>query len=368
MLNLISLAMVLANPATPAPTETQSNPVDVVAAASQDGLPIEQLLDEMLTDLGLELARLDARDISPLALRRVILPSMLSTELGQMVRAQTHARLTQVEGLSLVQCMACSSVRTRVEGGEWVVRRGVVDGREARRVGEEIGAAAFLDLTLDLVDDETRLVLYAEVVRVSTSAVILAKRFDADETTAALSRNGRRLETAETRRAELEAMWQGKPTYGHAGIVGMVRIPYESPDFDGAISGVSLAYRLYELFGARRANLFGLQMEGFYDPSLNHGTKQNIPTAGGMFSAVYLRSLLADDQRWPTVRLGINAGGFIGGTLGNTVFGGGLVEVMMRYRLAINTGVFYVVPATVEELDGRIGGLCFRAGGSFNWE
>ena len=205
-------------------------------------------------------------------------------------------------------------------------------------------------------------------MRSTNSTIIFARRYLSDETSAALARDGHKPQTVEQRRAELEAMLLGRPTFGHSAIVGIVRIPYKTPGFNGAISGVCISYRLYEVFGERQAHLFGLQMEGFMDPTLKLGDKKQLPAAGGMFTGVYMRSFQFDDMRLPVIRVGVNAGGFLGGTIGNSALAGLLLEVKMRYRLAAHAGLFYVAPVSVDELNGRLGGLAFRVGGSFNWE
>jgi hypothetical protein len=109
-------------------------------------------------------------------------------------------------------------------------------------------------------------------------------------------------------------------------------------------------------------------MEGFIDPSMSADARGKIPAAGGMFTGAYLRQFFQDDLRLPVIRAGFNAGGFIGGSLGNTIVVGTLVEVMMRYRISANVGVLYIVPTHLTDLHADLGGLSFRVAGGFNWE
>ncbi len=359
-------------PGAPAPDAEPAadQPIEALALASQEPLGFYELLDELLADVVIELERLPLSEISPMALLGVQLSSNLSPELEEAVAVRLQAALGGLSGLSQIHCVACGAVRSRVEGGEWVVTRGVVSSQELRQLGSELGVQSFLSVHLEYLETvpEEKLALSLRLVRPATSAVILARRLVSDETTAALARDGKRRQSTEARRAELEALLLEKPHYGHAAITGILRVPYRSKTFDGMISGISLAYRLYEMFGERRRHLFGLQMEGFMDPSLDADEKGQIPAAGALFTAVYMRSFLPDDLRLPVVRAGFNAGGFVGGTLGNTITAGPSVEVLLRHRLALSASVFYVVPTEIEELESRLGGWSYRVGGSFNWE
>jgi hypothetical protein len=372
-LNAVTLVLLAALGGAPGESpQVAVDPSEVtrVALASLEPLSFDQLLDELLAELTVRLGRLPRADISPLALRSVQLSSNLAPELEETIAIRVNAALASIAGLTQVECAACFAVRSRIDKETWVVSRGVVDAAEVREVAREIGAQAFLDVRLEYleVQPEEKLALTVRLVRGATSSILFAERLMSDQTTAALARSGHLAQSAEDRRAELEAMLLGRPHYGHAAIVGNLRVPYKSKTFDGMISGISVAYRLYEMFGDRRANLFGLQMEGFIDPTLKPDKKGKVPAAGGLFTGTYLRSLVSDDLRLPVVRVGFNAGGFIGGNLGNTVVAGAALEVLLRFRLAINASVLYVVPTKVEELDGTLGGLSYRLGGSFNWE
>ena len=123
-------------------------PVAEIARASQEDLTFFQVLDELLFDFALDLGKLSPVDISPLALRSIHLSSNLSTELEETLAIRINAVVNTVPNIAQVQCLSCFAVRSRLEGGEWVVKRGAVSRADLNAVGEELGAASFMDLVL----------------------------------------------------------------------------------------------------------------------------------------------------------------------------------------------------------------------------
>src|SRR5262249_30055372 len=142
---ILSLWLLVQAPVTPpqAATMPVSERKVVPSATAKDTKPgkgqsFYQLLDEVLDEAVNDMAKLGLDDLSPVAIGAVHISPNLSTELEETIVLRLTAMLGKVPKLKQVHCASCFSVRSRVEGGDWVVTRGIVGRDDMKRVATEL--------------------------------------------------------------------------------------------------------------------------------------------------------------------------------------------------------------------------------------
>jgi len=94
---------------------------------------------------------------------------------------------------------------------------------------------------------------------------------------------------------------------------------------------------------------------------------------GGFVGLTYMYELTAKSFFLPDIRVGGEAGGFIVGTAGNSAYFEGDVEVMLKFRLGVGAGLFYMVPvafppaSSTDSSTSQLGGLSYRLKMMFVW-
>jgi hypothetical protein len=237
-----------------------------------------------------------------------------------------------------------------------VVQLGAVSQEDVAKLGTSLGATSFLEIDFSYSRQANAMDLQARLVRASDSVILWSESYSSDATTAALLRGRERVKSRSERRDELDRLIQGRPYYGHGVAVGTTILPWDMPGRSSVV-GLSGGYRLYERFGPDRKNLFGLQLDGFFNI--------NAPLLGAFIGAAFQREISTKSLFLPEVRVGGSVGGFLVGTEGNSFYAEGSADLMMKFRFGVGVSVLYLYPATYLGYD--LGGLGFRARLTFNW-
>src|SRR2546430_13384809 len=97
----------------------------------------DDIVDELVDEFAADVARLGAAQISPVLLERVRVSANMNPEYAHIFEARLAAAVFKSASLALVRCLECAATRSRVEGGDWVVSRGVTTREEARGVAKK---------------------------------------------------------------------------------------------------------------------------------------------------------------------------------------------------------------------------------------
>jgi len=369
LLTLLAFPL-LAEAREPTPQE-KAHELGTIIAASTETPDAERSLADILEELVLSYSKLDRRLFSPLMVERVIVSPQLSDEMRKRLVMMLSTALSRVPDLQEVACFNCENVlRSRIQDGNWQLSLGATDRDASRSRAAALGAKSFLIVALE-IDGEGALVLDATLFSAETGELINGKRITGDAQRAALERDPKELQPAEKREAELLKTYGRHPFLAQAVQLGFLRIPYVLSGDDGAINGLSLGYRLAEVFGPGREWLVGLQLQAFLDPALRLIPTNPLPVSGGLVTIVFAYTLRFQDLRIPLFRAGVNAGGYVGGSLGNSFAAGGVLEIMMRFRLGLNLSLMYILPVNLQStlnIPLTVGGVTFSVGTSFNWD
>lgn len=330
--------------------------VDELLLRGAEPIALVDLVEEALDDLAFDLAQLDAQAVSPMAIRAVTVSPNLRSAFARSLETRATSVVASATTIRQVHCAQCRALRSRVVDGEWVVQLGAVTAKDLAALGESLNATSFLELDLSYSRQANAMDLQARLVRASDSAILWSESYSSDGTTAALLRGRERVKSRSERREELDRLIQGKPYYGHGVMLGTTILPWDMPG-RSSIIGLSGGYRLFERFGAERKNLFGLQLEGFFNI--------NAPLLGAFVGAAFQREISTKSLFLPEVRVGGAAGGFLVGTEGNSFYAEGSADLMLKFRFGVGVSVLYLYPA--QYLNYDLGGLGFRARLTFNW-
>lgn len=331
--------------------------VEKQVISGQGSIHLYQLVEEMTDDLVVDLRDLNLAAVSPVAMRRMGLSPNLSAAFGDFVESTVVSEISNATKLRVKRCVACSSLRSRIEGGDWVVTLGMTQHEDFRREAEALGVKAFLDLRFAFYPGVNIAALNVEVIRAEDGAVMWAETYRSDSSTAAILRSGDRVESRKERLLELERKLDARPYYGHIVYGGGTYIPYDSDA--GSISGMAMGYRIYEKFGEDRRWLFGVGAEGFANFSEDNAL------LGSFVGATLHYQLTEPNLNSVTVRTGPSLYGFFAGTEGNSAALEWGVDAIMQFRLGVGASAFYFVPTEFAGAD--LGGLGFKGRVTFNW-
>ncbi len=317
---------------------------------------IYQLVEEMIDEIISDVVDLNPRAISPAAFRHMNLTPNLSAQFGDFVESTLISALSAHTDITVKRCVACHSLRSRVDGQDWVVTRGMVDHDELVAEAERLGVTAFLDSRLSFFPGANIVAMQVEFIRAEDGAVLWTETYRSDSTTANILRTGDRVASRHERVRELERRIDERPYYGHQLMAGAGYIPYDSPQ--GGISGATIGYRLYEKFGPELRYLFGIGAEGFANFSDN-------PLLGSFIYATFQTELTSKNLNRPTYRTGPTVGGFFAGSEGNSFVAEWGVDAILQFRLGAGASVFYFLPTDFAGYD--LGGFGLKGRVSFNW-
>lgn len=325
-----------------------------VIRASQPAPTYDDHLHDVLTELAIALK--SQTSVAPIA---VLLPTVsgLAPEAGARLRVKLEHALKDA-ALEEAFCDPCADQALAL-------------------LAKHVGAAMFLRTHLEW--QRTRLVLEAMLVS-ADGRIAWAKRFESDEKRAALVDRG--MMSVDAYAEEMSKQLPKKTSFGLAAIAGILSMPYKVTvpglaDIKGSINGIMFAFRFYEAFGYDRSLIVGAEARGFIDTEFQRNLPPNtlqegvsFPASGGMFTGVIAYAPpFAADLRAPRLRLGGEVGVFLGGSLGNNVVAGGIIELLV-HRFGLNVALLYVgeSKSVLGPVNLSVGGFTYAAGGSFNWD
>jgi hypothetical protein len=343
----------------PQPSSTKLNTEDLIRK-SRTNVNFYELVDEILDEIAYQLSKQDAMAMSPLAIRMVRLSPDLRPEFAGTLEARLLARISQVTSIRTAVCIECSSMRSRVENGQWLVSLGAVRQEDLQRIGRAQGIKTFVDLDFTFNPSASTIWMEAVAFRASDGGVVWSDAYRSDATTAMLLRSGHRVPSRAERLEELEHKIQGRPYFGYMVSVGLARLGYNGPT--GDIGGPMATIRIHERFGENNQQLFGLSVGIFFT---------GVPTAGKnvlnslMSGAYYSTNLSEPSLNQPEIWVYGELGGMFSGNQGNTFYGEGGLDVHLKWRLSMVGGLQYVLPTHFADHD--LGGLGYRLRLAFNW-
>jgi len=316
----------------------------------------DDIVDEMVDDFAVDIARLGAAQISPVLLERVHVSANMNPEYAHIFEARVAAAVFKAANVALVRCVECTATRSRVENADWVVTRGVTTREEARAVARKYGARTFLDISLTLREQPASLSMDVELVRAEDSSIAYAEGYRMDADRAMLYRGADKAQTREERLKELEDKINQRPRFVAAFETGMMLVS-NSP-YGGFWGGV-LHYRLTERFGSGKQFEGGVVLGGFINPDY---------LAGGTL-AMMLQTRLGDGNSYlPSVWLGADAGIFLTGNAGNTPIAGPTLRWQIGTRIGLHAAARYMVPFQLRGKGESYGGFAPELGVGFIWE
>jgi hypothetical protein len=349
-------------PPSKGPTPVTPTQIEQIIRRSTDTVDFFELVDDMLDETARQISLVDPKLLSPMAIRLVRLSANLRPEFARTLEARLTARLVQSTPVKVTVCAECEALRSRVENGAWVVTLGAVKQEDLRRLGNTVGINTFMDVDFTYSADTGVIWMEATAFRASDGGVVWSDAYRSDGTMAVMLRTGQKIPTRAEKAAELEQKLAGRPNYGYAASLGIAQFGYAAPT--GDVIGAQVSLRFHEKFGENQSNLFGISA-GIVTTGPPSTTKKPQALNTILLGAYYSHNLSKPNLNWPEIWGYGEAGGMFTGNEGNTFYGEGGVDVHLKWRLSLMTGLMYVLPTTYSGYD--LGGLGFRARVAMNW-
>lgn len=324
--------------------------------SGDSSISIYHVVAEILDDVMADVQRLRLAQVSPMAIRGVAVSPNLSPLFAQWVEGELTSRFNQSADISIRYCASCQSLRTSVEGGEWVLKLGWSSQKDMETAAELLGVNAFLDAHVSFIPEANQVIISFKIFSAKQGQVLWAETYTSDQTTAAILRSGERVMTREEAYRELTRKIEARPYYGYQIYFGGGMIPYEGPP--GNTDFITAGIRFYEKFGEDKANLFGIFIESAVNVFSN-------PLFGAFFGGIYQRRInrpnLNDIQLWGGGALSF----FLAGVEGNTLAMESTFDAIMQFRLGLGVSLYYAVPVEFAGFD--LGGFGYKFRFTFNF-
>jgi hypothetical protein len=312
------------------------------------------VLDEMIDQLAADMARLGPARVGPILLERIRLSDNLNPDFAPVLEARLAASIARATEVALMRCAECWATRGRLEGGAWVVSRGVNRKEELTAIARKYAARTLLTVALTLLDEPSTLAMDVELVRADDSSIAFAEQYRMNPETALLYRGVDRTQSRIDRLKELQDRIDQRPRFGQEADVGVMFMT----NYGNLSWGTVGRYALTEQFGENGAGEAGVEAGGY----LNTSTF----SAGLLGGVIRLRVSPAQILA-PDVRLVAHAGALI--TAGaSSFYGGGGIRWKPAVRVTIFALFDYLAPFQFRPTGPRYGEFAPQLGAGFTWQ
>lgn len=336
-------------------------PAEQVLVIPGERVDANEVLDEMLDELGADLALLGAAQVTPLLLQRVRVSDNMHPDFAQVLEARLVASVQRAASVAVIKCMECFSTRGRIENATWIVSRGITDREELQKTATKYGAKMMLNAVLTLYTNPSSLALDVELIRASDGTIFFAEGYRVHPHTAQLFRAADRAQKREARLKDLEERINQRPQIHHGYFVDVMLLPSDDAP-EGPVVGAKGTYRIMEAFGPQREYRIGMNVAAFTNP-------RRLPFVAMAGPSLQMK-VLFDNVYLPQCHAGGTAGYLMSnssdGWVGSPYFGA-LGECVLSHRIALHAGLNFVIPFQLGTTGYRYGGFTPEAGVAFIW-
>ena len=321
-------------------------------------LAADDVLDEMLDEFAADVARLGAAEVGPILLERVQLGGNINPAYAAVVESRLAAAVFRSANVALVRCVECNSTRSRVDGAEWVVSRGITTREEAQQMARKYGARTFLDVALEVREHPTPgMGMEVEMVRPQDSSIAFAETYRMDASQGLLYRGADRAQSREARLKELEDKLNQRPRWGGALEFGAIGFMGGSSNLWGATG----RFNLVEEFGDDHEFQAGLTAAGFFNFP---GAPLSVPS--GIVGAMVQARTGHESVFVPKLWYGFDAGVMLTGSAASPIFGA-TARWVVGQRIALHLALRYMFTIDIPRTNQSYGGFSPEVGVGFQW-
>ncbi len=313
----------------------------------------DDVVDEMLDEFAADVARLGAAQVGPILMERVRVSDNVNPAYAGVLEARLAAAIFRSANVALVRCVECTATRSRVDGGEWVVSRGLTTREEAQSVARKYGARSFLDVALTVREHPASMGMEVEMVRAQDSSIAFAETYRMDAAQGMLYRRADRAQSREEKLKELEDRLNHRPRWAPSlelGVMGLIG--------DQTLWGGVARFQLMEEFGDDRNMQAGVSAGGFFNTTY---------LTGGMASAAWQARVGRPNLYASQVWVGLDAGVFISSGASTVPIFGATMRWLVGERIAMHGALRYMAPLHVPNSSQSYGGLAPELGVGFVW-
>lgn len=337
-LTLAICATTLCGWAAPCLAEDESKAKPPVSSPSgtSGGRNFYEVLEDLMGDFEYDLKNGQVKGLQDLSIRNIATSENIPPSFKNHLELNLTERVLKNTRTKMLQCLACKSKRTTVNGDQVVISSNESNPIEMARIAKLAGIMHFMDVAFTY--QPTGMMMSLTVSEPESGSIIWSRSYNSETSRASAFRRGVDYTQLEDMRKANEYI----PTLQHR-----ISVFYLfEPDLPGTTGCLGVGYRLVERYDNRKKEV-GFEIDYLKDSSSLVGSSNTVTVTGttkktmyGGFNAtllfIHAWNLIGIEENYNMIRGSIFAG--IGGTYASG-FLGGLIRVGYEWRLARYWGI-----------------------------
>jgi hypothetical protein len=331
-------------PAAPPEVAPQVAPPDRVA--NDDQRNFYEVLEDLLADFEYDLKNGDVRGLKDVSVRNIALSENVPPSFKSHIELVITERILRTSQAKIIQCLACRSRKTQLNGDQVVVTSPDSNPVELARIAKTAGISNFMDIAFTF--QPGGMVLSMTTTDPDTGSVIWSRSYNSETSRTAAYRRG--VDFSQIDDARRASEYRPNLQYRLATLY-----TYQQ-DLSEAAGCIGAAFRLMERYDNRKKEV-GFEVDYFMNTSsvAGSGTTVTSSTTTSIWSGfnltllfVHAWNFIGAEENFNSIRGSLFAG--VGGSYA-TGYLGGLVRSGYEFRLgrhwAVSGSVGYRPPSAI---------------------
>ena len=330
-----------AGPQVALPPEPRVAPPD--RAANDDQRNFYEVLEDLLADFEYDLKNGDVRGLKDVSVRNIALSENVPPSFRSHIELVITERILKTSQAKVVQCLACRSRKTQVNGDQVLVTSPDSNPVELARIAKTAGISNFMDIAFTY--QPGGMVLSMTTSDPDTGSVVWSRSYNSETSRTAAFRRGVDFSQIDDARRAAEY----RPTLQYR-LATMYTLQQDITETAGCVGA---AFRLMERYDNRRKEV-GFEVNSFFGSSMIAGSSTTTTTqslwSGFNLTLLFVHAwnFIGSEENFNSIR-----GSFfsaVGGTYASSYLGG-LVRAGYEFRLgrhwAVSGSLGYRPPSAV---------------------
>ncbi len=247
-----------ATPQVALPPEPRVAPPD--RAASDDQRNFYEVLEDLLADFEYDLKNGDVRGLKDVSVRNIALSENVPPSFRSHIELVVTERILKTSQAKVVQCLACRSRKTQVNGDQVLVTSPDSNPVELARIAKTAGISNFMDIAFTY--QPGGMVLSMTTSDPDTGSVVWSRSYNSETSRTAAFRRGVDFSQIDDARRAAEY----RPTLQYR-LATMYTLQQDVSQTAGCVGA---AFRLMERYDNRRKEV-GFEIDSFFGSSMIAG-------------------------------------------------------------------------------------------------
>ena len=338
----LSIAWAMAPVAARSEDKAANPPIAAPNSARTDGEKDKyrnfyEVLEDIMGDFEYDLRNGEVQGLKDLSMRNVAVSENVPPSFKSHLELLVTERILKTTRTRMIQCLACKSKRSTVNGDSVVITSAENNQAELSRIAKTAGISHFMDVAFSY--QPAGMVLSMYVSEPDGGTIIWSRSYNSETTRAAAFRRGVDYSQADDAR---------KMTEYQPGTQHRITVYYVfTPNIGSTVTGnIGLAYRLVERYDNRKKEVGFEAMYQVDAGALINSTgvtaATNLYLLGFNLTLLFVHSFnfIGEEENFNKIRGGLNVG--VGGTY-TAGYLGGLIRAQWDWRMAKRAAVVFTL-------------------------